>query len=248
MTIIDYETGSGTTGHTGFYGVMIDTLLLEINPQHAPACSLRQVPVPTWSILYWWSDKKIVNFTWNAPITDVGNPDTSYIAGYNVYRSADGVNFSHLRTLQNADDTTFNDTVLPPYTTYYYAIKLLYTGTTFSKDPTFESQYLSAHTMVNYIGVNEQPDDVPMIFALGTAYPNPAAQHTVLRYAIPQATRITVQIFDVTGRLVRTVVNDDREPGYYTVSIEKGELAAGIYFCKLQCNACEATSKFIFAR
>ena len=82
----------------------------------------------------------------------------------------------------------------------------------------------------------------------GVAYPNPAAQHTVLRYAIPQATNITVRMYDVTGRLVRTLVDDEKEPGYYTVSLEKGELASGIYFCKLQSNEFAATSTFVFVR
>jgi hypothetical protein len=248
MTVIDYETGSGTTGHTGFYGVMIDTLLLETNPQDAPACSLRQIPVPTWSILYWWSNEKVVQFTWNMPATDAGNPDTSYIAGYNVYRSTDGVNFSHLRTLQSADDTTFNDTVLPPYTTYYYAIKLIYSGTTFSKDPVIESRYLSAHTMVSYIGISEQPDDIPVAFALSPAHPNPSADHTLLKYALPKATRTKLQVFDICGRLVMTLVDELKEPGYYTVSIEKGQLASGIYFCRFSTDDFTASSKFIFAR
>lgn len=252
FTVIDYETGSGTTGHTGYYAAIIDTLLTETNPQDAPTCNLRQIPVPSWSVIYWWSDRKIVQFTWNKPLKDTGIPDTSYIAGYNVYRGTDGINFSFLKNLPNENDTTFNDTVYPPYSTYYYAIKLLYTGTTDGSSKgeraTIESRYLSAHTMVNYIGVEEEREELPTHFAFDTPSPNPFSKSTVIKYALPKTARVKIQLFDVTGRLVRSFVDEELDPGYYKITIDTKDLASGIYFSQMVTDDFTKVNKLILMR
>jgi hypothetical protein len=252
FTVVDYETGSGTTGHTGHYAAIIDTLLPETNPQDAPVCNLRTMPVPSWSVISWNSSRKVVEFSWNKPLKDTGNPDTSYIVGYNVYRGTDGINFSFLRRMNTEDDTTFNDTVLPPFTTYYYAIKLLYTGTSdqTGKDRAdIESRYLSAHTMVNYIGVEEEGNDVlPTVFAFDTPYPNPAYQYTMIEYAVPEACYVKIQLYDVSGRLVESLVNDRVNPGYYQLKINTKKFASGVYFCSMETEEFGKVKKIILAK
>ena len=253
FTIIDYETGSGTVGHTGYYAAINDTLLLETNPQDAPVCNLRQIPVPSWTVISWTSTRKVVEFTWNKPLKDTGIPDTSYIAGYNVYRGTDGINFSFLRRLNTEDDTTFNDTVLPPFMTYYYAIKLLYTGTSDQRGgkdrADIESRYLSAHTMVNYIGIEEEGNDIlPTAFAFDTPYPNPANRYTTIEYAVPEVSNVKIQLYDVTGRLIESLVDGQLDPGYYQLRINTNNLASGIYFCSMETTEFEKVKKIILAK
>ncbi len=252
FTFVDYETGSGTTGHTGYYAGIIDTLLLETNPQDAPVCNLRQIPVPTWSVVSWNSSRKVVAFTWNKPLKDTGIPDTSYTVGYNVYRGTNGINFSFLRNLGTENDTTFNDTVLPPYAIYYYAIKLLYTGTTDQKGKDradIESRYLSAHTMVNYIGVEEEGSDLlPTTFAFNTPIPNPASRYTTIEYAVPEISNVKIQLYDVTGRLVESLIDEELNPGYYQIRINTQNLASGVYFCSMETADFEQVKKIILTK
>jgi hypothetical protein len=191
---------------------------------------------------------KVVKLSWSVPATDAGQPDTNYIAGYTVYRSTDGVSFTHLLTLEDINDTTFNDTVYPPYDTYYYAIRLVYTGSSFAKDPLIESRYLSAHTMVNFIGVEEEESLLPTAFVWGMPYPNPASQSAVIKYALPHAAQVRIQLFDVVGRLVSTLVDRDMGAGYHDVIVENRNLASGIYYCRITTSEFEATHKLILTR
>ncbi|MBI4721696.1 MAG: SBBP repeat-containing protein [Candidatus Stahlbacteria bacterium] len=65
-------------------------------------------------------------------------------------------------------------------------------------------------------------------------YPNPFIQSTSIRYHLPAKSKISLNIYDVTGRIVRTLVNEEKETGYYSVGFNAKGLTAGIYFAKLE--------------
>ena len=65
-------------------------------------------------------------------------------------------------------------------------------------------------------------------------YPNPFAIRSTLSYQLSRDQRVDVQIFDVTGRLVRTLVAEEQEAGYHEVSVEATGLASGTYYCRLR--------------
>ncbi len=73
----------------------------------------------------------------------------------------------------------------------------------------------------------------PDRFALGQNYPNPFNPSTTIRYAVPAAGRVTLRIFDVTGRLVATLEDGMREAGRYDVSWDAANVAGGVYFCRM---------------
>jgi len=74
-------------------------------------------------------------------------------------------------------------------------------------------------------------------FALHQNYPNPFNPTTEVRYQISEANHVTLKVFDVLGREVATLVNEDRSPGAYDVTFDASSLASGIYMYKLQAGA-----------
>ena len=52
-------------------------------------------------------------------------------------------------------------------------------------------------------------------FGLGRPQPNPSQQGSVIRYGIAEECRVRLRIYDITGRRVRTLVNEKKLPGYY---------------------------------
>jgi len=104
---------------------------------------------------------------------------------------------------------------------------------------------------------------IPKFFALGQSYPNPFSasgeQITEIRYQIPKQVNsrqnpvVSMNIYDVTGRLVRTLVNELQEPGYYRVLWDGKDnldnaVPSGIYFYRIEAGNFTAMKKIVKTR
>ena len=80
---------------------------------------------------------------------------------------------------------------------------------------------------------------LPASYELGQNYPNPFNPITSISYALPERTFVAIQIYDILGRQVATLVNDMQEAGYYTqiwdgTNFSNQPVSSGIYLYKLQ--------------
>ncbi|MCX6160855.1 MAG: T9SS type A sorting domain-containing protein, partial [Ignavibacteriae bacterium] len=71
---------------------------------------------------------------------------------------------------------------------------------------------------------------IPKKFDLSQNYPNPFNPSTKIDYLLPVNSYVTVKVFDVSGRLVESLVNQNQKAGYYTVSFNASFLSSGMYF------------------
>jgi len=77
-------------------------------------------------------------------------------------------------------------------------------------------------------------DDVkPYKFMLNQNYPNPFNPSTVISYSIPEFSQVTLKVFDLLGREVLTLVNQEQKAGSYKVTFNASGFASGIYFYRL---------------
>ena len=96
-------------------------------------------------------------------------------------------------------------------------------------------------------------DAVPTVCAAYQNYPNPFNPLCTIRYDIPKAGRVSLTVFDVSGSLVRTLVNGWREPGVYG-EIWDGKdaggapMPSGVYFYSLKSGDFVATRKMVLLR
>jgi len=79
----------------------------------------------------------------------------------------------------------------------------------------------------------------PEAFALANNYPNPFNPATTIKYALPEASQVRLEVFNVVGQVVRTLVDNHQNAGRYVVqwdaSNDQGHsLSSGIYFYRLQ--------------
>lgn len=79
-------------------------------------------------------------------------------------------------------------------------------------------------------------------------HPNPFHQSTKIQYSLPKSGAITLTIYDITGRLVDTLVDEKKEPGVYQIQWEGKDLASGIYFYRLQAGDLKSTKKMVLLR
>ncbi len=83
---------------------------------------------------------------------------------------------------------------------------------------------------------------LPNNLELYQAYPNPFNPTTTISYDLPAVSFVTLKIFDVVGREVRTLVQEVEKPGMYQVKFDGTELASGVYFYRLAARTRDGTT------
>ena len=85
-------------------------------------------------------------------------------------------------------------------------------------------------------------------FKLEQNYPNPFNPSTTIKYSIPKSTYVKIVIYDVMGREVCTLVNEEKSAGNYSVRFTSNSLASGIYFYQIETNEFTQTKMMILLR
>jgi hypothetical protein len=88
----------------------------------------------------------------------------------------------------------------------------------------------------------------PVAYALEQNYPNPFNPVTNIQFTIVHRQLTIVNVYDMLGRDVATLVNEVKEPGTYTVQFDGSNLASGLYFYRLTAGSYLATHKMILMR
>jgi hypothetical protein len=89
---------------------------------------------------------------------------------------------------------------------------------------------------------------IPRAFALNQNYPNPFNPTTSIQYALPNAVDVRLEVFNLLGQKVASLVNARQPAGNYTVQFNAGNLASGVYFYKLQAGSNLATKKMMLVK
>jgi hypothetical protein len=89
---------------------------------------------------------------------------------------------------------------------------------------------------------------IPTYFSLSQNYPNPFNPATTINYQIANASNVTLKVFDLLGREVTTLVNENKSPGYYEVKFDGSALTSGIYFYRIQCGSFSEAKKFVLMK
>lgn len=86
---------------------------------------------------------------------------------------------------------------------------------------------------------------VPENFTMSQNYPNPFNPTTKINFSLPKSSNVTLKVFDASGKEVASLLNDRRDAGSYTVSLDAAKygLSSGIYFYTLKTNDFSETKK-----
>jgi hypothetical protein len=74
---------------------------------------------------------------------------------------------------------------------------------------------------------------VPVKFELSQNYPNPFNPATNIDFELPFDGKVYIVIFDITGREVKTLLNESRTAGFHTIRFNASDLSSGLYFYRI---------------
>ncbi|MDD2889708.1 MAG: C25 family cysteine peptidase [bacterium] len=80
------------------------------------------------------------------------------------------------------------------------------------------------------------------------AYPNPVVRSTIISYQIPFNNKVSVELYDLSGRQVKTLVNGEQKAGTYNIKLDTEKLSNGIYFVRLKTGNSKVTGKLILMK
>gem|GEM_PF-6751847 len=90
--------------------------------------------------------------------------------------------------------------------------------------------------------VENKNNSIPLGFSLSQNYPNPFNPSTIIRYSIPKSGFVSIKVYNVLGKVVSTLVNEEKNSGNYKVEFSANggnasKLASGIYFYRMSVSA-----------
>lgn len=96
--------------------------------------------------------------------------------------------------------------------------------------------------------VQTENTGIPAKFELNQNFPNPFNPSTQISFAVPQKSFVSLKIYDVQGSEVATLVNEDKEPGFYSINFDAKKLSSGVYFYKVIAGDFNAVRKMILLK
>lgn len=173
------------------------------------------------------------------------NPSTGYIVGSNgmIYRStSNGLYWDS--TITTTDEMLHSVEMINETTGWAVGGYGTILKTTHGGGPGFP------------IGINQISSEVPENFSLGQNYPNPFNPTTKINFEIPLSRGVTgsagrgvlLEIFDINGRIVKTLYEGSLQPGKYSIDFDGSNLPSGVYYYTLSSGGYRETRKMVLLK
>jgi hypothetical protein len=94
----------------------------------------------------------------------------------------------------------------------------------------------------------EDTQQLPTKFSLSQNYPNPFNPSTTIKYSIPQLSNVVIKVFDVIGKEIKPLVNDEKPVGTYEVNWNAANLPSGVYFYQMKAGQFISTKKMLLLK
>lgn len=153
-----------------------------------------------------------------------------------IQKKQNSHNFITLDTIKNSSNT-YTDKSVEQGNIYTYRVKAIVNKT--------ESDF-SNEVSLNLVGVDKTT--IPTDFYIYQNYPNPFNPSTLISYDVAEKNTVSIRVFDLLGRVVSVLVNEEKLPGRYEVVFDGTKLSSGIYFYRLQADKFVQTRKLVLLK
>jgi hypothetical protein len=96
--------------------------------------------------------------------------------------------------------------------------------------------------------VNENNESAINNYALMQNYPNPFNPNTTISYQLPKSGQVTIKVYDVLGNEVKTLINEYKTAGSYSVNFDAGKLSSGMYIYRITADGFTSAKKMLLIK
>jgi N-acetylneuraminic acid mutarotase len=92
------------------------------------------------------------------------------------------------------------------------------------------------------------PKTTPVTYSLSQNYPNPFNPTTTIKFTLPKSSRVELKVYDIAGKEVANLVNEQRVAGSYQVDFDASNLSSGVYFYRITAGEFTMTKKMLLIK
>ncbi|HJY63939.1 MAG TPA: T9SS type A sorting domain-containing protein, partial [Ignavibacteria bacterium] len=138
------------------------------------------------------------------------------------------------------------DTLNPPVGNHYFRYKVVAVDK--YGDSSVFSDFMAIRGTASWLPVEPNINEIPSKFSV-TNYPNPFNPSTVIKYELPQKTFVTVNVYNILGEQVVTLVNNEfKQAGRYYIAFNGTNLSSGIYFYSITAGDYRESRKMVLVK
>jgi subtilisin family serine protease len=173
---------------------------------------------------------------------------------YKIYRansSSGRYSYSLAGTTSSTSWTDSYTAANPKFalSTNYYRVTAVVSG----YESITSSEVSCGVNATNKSAVDNTEELTKIEYELSNNYPNPFNPSTIIKYSVSNvkadfSQRVILKVYDVLGKEVRTLVNEDQEPGKYSVNFNASELSSGIYLYSIKIGSYASVKKMILTK
>jgi hypothetical protein len=113
----------------------------------------------------------------------------------------------------------------------------------------YNGHYIPSYSgMFSNLQMNQKNTNSPYTFQLYANYPNPFNPKTTIKYSIPRADMVYLNIYSITGQLVKTLVSDFKKEGLHIIEFDGSNFASGVYFYVLTSGQFREARKMVLIK
>lgn len=112
----------------------------------------------------------------------------------------------------------------------------------------YDTRTFSNQNSTEKIKINGINNNIPVEYNLSSNYPNPFNPSTIINYAVKDVGLVSIKVYDILGSEVKTLVNETKEAGEYSVEFNASTLPSGVYIYTMQVNGFASSKKMLLMK
>lgn len=117
-----------------------------------------------------------------------------------------------------------------------------------NKDDVMEHILNLNESQIDVTSIRRDNHQIPNKFDLSQNYPNPFNPSTEIKYSITKQGKVSLEVYNLLGQKVATIVNETQNPGNYTINFDASKLASGVYVYRIQSDNRSLAKKMVLIK
>jgi len=185
-----------------------------------------------------------IEVTWDV----VGHPD---LVGYNIFRAAWPNGIYQKLNSDPVGGESFTDVAVPDSGTYWYYVSAVFSGD-YGDAESFASN-IDSGSLEEPTGIDDNQPSIPAEFFISQNYPNPFNPSTSISYGLPSDADVRIEIFNILGQNVRTLIDERQKAGYRSVVWDGADnsgarVSSGVYFYTIEAGSYRDSRKMLLIK